>query len=82
MSCIVAVMVDGALRCSLSLSPNVLPDSPIYSSGQFMCGHLNLQITPLSLLFDILVLGCQEEHFYSVGAFEMNFVFPCCCMSL
>ena len=33
---------DRALRYSLNLSPNVLPDSPIYSSGQLVCGHLNL----------------------------------------
>ena len=31
---------DGDLRCSLSLSPEVQPDSPIYSSGQLICGHL------------------------------------------
>ena len=30
---------EGALRCSLTLSPNVLPDSPIYVLGQFMWGH-------------------------------------------
>ena len=35
-------MGDGALGCPLSLSPNTLPDSPIYSSGQFKCGHLKL----------------------------------------
>ena len=35
-------MGDGALRCSLSLSPNILPDSPMYSSGLFIFGHLNL----------------------------------------
>ena len=33
---------DGALKCSLSLSPNVLPDSPMYSSGQFIYEHFNL----------------------------------------
>ena len=38
---------DGALRCSLSLFPNDLPDSPMYFSGQLMCGHLNLYMTPL-----------------------------------
>ena len=39
---------DGAQRCSLSLSLKVLPDSPMYSSRQLMCGHLNLYIyTPL-----------------------------------
>ena len=35
-------MGDGALRHSLSLSPNVLQDSPMYSLRQFICGHLNL----------------------------------------
>ena len=38
----VAIVVDGTLRCSLSLLPKALPDSPMYSSGQFICGHLNL----------------------------------------
>ena len=33
---------DGALRCSLSLSPKAQLESPMYSSGQFMCGHFNL----------------------------------------
>ena len=31
-----------ALRCSLYLSPNVLPDSPMFSSVQLICGHLYL----------------------------------------
>ena len=35
-------MRDGVLRCSFTLSPNVLPDSPMYSPGKVMCGHLNL----------------------------------------
>ena len=35
-------MGDGALRCSLYLSPKVLPDSPMYSSVQLICGHLYL----------------------------------------
>ena len=30
---------EGALKCSLILSPKVLPDSPIYALGQFMWGH-------------------------------------------
>ena len=33
-------MGDGALRCSLILSPKALPDSSVYSSGQLMWGHL------------------------------------------
>ena len=44
-------MGDGALRCSLSLSPNDLPDSPMYFSEQLMCGHLNLYMTPLFCCF-------------------------------
>ena len=28
---------EGALRCSFILSPSVLPDSPMYCSGQFVC---------------------------------------------
>ena len=39
-----AMLVDRGwgLKCSLSLSPKVLPDAPIYSSGQLICGNLNL----------------------------------------
>ena len=33
---------EGALRCSLNLSPNVLDDSPIYSSSHSTLLHLNL----------------------------------------
>ena len=40
-------MGDGALKCSLSLSLNALPVSPMYSSGQSICGHLYLYMTPL-----------------------------------
>ena len=47
MSCGAGVLVDGALRCSLSLSPNALLVPPIYSSGQLICGHLYLYMTPL-----------------------------------
>ena len=32
-------MWEGALKCSLTLSHNVLPDSPMYALGQFMWGH-------------------------------------------
>ena len=35
---------DGAFRCSLNLSPNVLAVSPIYSSSQSNLLHLNLYI--------------------------------------
>ena len=33
---------DGALKCSLNLLANVLPDSPIYSSAQSTLPHLYL----------------------------------------
>ena len=33
-------MGDGVLRCFLNLSPKVLPDSPMYCSGQSVCEHL------------------------------------------
>ena len=31
-------MGEGALKCSLTLSPKDLPDSPMYVLGQFMLG--------------------------------------------
>ena len=37
----------------MSLSTKVLPDSPMYSSGQLMCGHLNLYMTPLLSLLSL-----------------------------
>ena len=59
MCCGVAVLMEGrrALRCSLTLSPNVLPDSPIDCSGQFMSGHVNLYIMPLFCNLLSLSLG-------------------------
>ena len=65
-------MGDGALRCSLSLSPNVLPDSPVYSSRQVMCGNLWLYMTLLFLKFVAPVLGGYEECFDGVTPFEMH----------
>ena len=32
-------MGEGALKCSLILSPSALPDSPMYKVEQLMCGH-------------------------------------------
>ena len=37
-------MGEGALRCSLNLSPNVLDVSPMYSSSHSNLSHLNLYI--------------------------------------
>ena len=47
--CSMTVLMYGAgtLKCSFSLSPKDLPDSSLYSSGQLMCGQLNLDITLL-----------------------------------
>ena len=49
MSCGMAVVMyrDWDLICSFSLSPKDLPDSPIYSSMQSWCGHVNQYITQL-----------------------------------
>ena len=49
---------DGALMCSLNLSANVLPDSPMYSSSQFILPHLYPYITPLLCSMLSLSLGC------------------------
>ena len=52
---------DGALMCSLYLSPNVLPDSPMYSSSQSTLPNLYLYITPLFLSMVSLSLGCTRR---------------------
>ena len=49
---------DGAPRCSLCMSPNVLPDSPMCSSGKFMQRHLNQYITQLSDMFSLSLGPC------------------------
>ena len=54
-------MGDGALGCSLSLPPKALLDSPIYSSRQFICGHLNLYITLLFCNLLSLSLGTMRR---------------------
>ena len=54
---------DGALRYSLSLFPKVLPDSPIYSSGQLIHGHLNLEMTPLFSILLSVSLGDMRRVF-------------------
>ena len=60
-TCRIAMMGGGALRCSFSLSLNVLSNSPIYSSGQLMCGHLNLYMTPLFWRLLYLSLGAIRK---------------------
>ena len=49
------------LLCSLYLSPNVLPDSPMYSSSQSTLPHLYLYITLLFLSMVSLSLGCTRR---------------------
>ena len=58
-------MGDGAFRCSLYLSSNVLDDSPIYSSLQSILSHLNQYITLLFFLMLSLSLG-DTSKFLSV----------------
>ena len=65
---------DGAFRCSIYLSSNVLADSPIYSSSQSILSHLNQYITLLFFWMLSLSLG-------DTGKFLM--VFPplkCTCI--
>ena len=75
---------DGALRCSLSLSPKVLLDSPIYSSGQLMCGHLNLYMNLLFWGLLSLSLGAMRRLFMSFWTFPPVCgckvpLWRCCC---
>ena len=56
-----SMMGDGAVICSLNLSPKVLPDSPIYSSSQSTLPHLYLYITPLFLSMVPLSLRCTSR---------------------
>ena len=50
-------MGEGALRCSLYLSPKVLPDFPMYCSVQLMLEQLYLYKTPHLVSFRSLSLG-------------------------
>ena len=64
-------MEDGALRCSFSLSHNVLPDSPnIFLRTVYVWAFKFVDYSTL-LKFVVPVLGCHEECFYSVCTFEM-----------
>ena len=79
--CKVAIVViwGWPLRCSFSLSPKVLPDSPIYSSGQLMCGDLNPHMTTLFKVCCPSPWG-HEEGFYGVCPLN-ECGSPNCCMS-
>ena len=54
-------MGDRAMRCSLSLSPNALPISPIYYSGQLICRQLYLYMTPLFCSLVSLSMGAISK---------------------
>ena len=54
-------MGEGALRCSFYLSPNVLPDSPMYCTVQFVFEHLYLYMTPLLASLGSLSLGAMSN---------------------
>ena len=64
----------GLLRYSLSLSPNVLPDSQVDSLGQFMCWHLNLLITPLFWSLLSLSLGAMRSVFIVFVPLKCTFI--------
>ena len=53
---------DGAFKCSLYLSSNVLPDSPMYSSLQSVLPHLYQYIMLLSFLISSLSFGHISKH--------------------
>ena len=52
---------EGTPKVFFKPLPNVLQDSPIYSSSNFYLSHLNLCITPLFLVMWSLVLGSHQE---------------------
>ena len=52
---------EGVLRCSLNLSPNVLADSPMYSSLHSTLSHLYLYMMPLFLVIWSLAFGANRR---------------------
>ena len=69
---------EGAFKCSLYLSPNVLADSPIYSSSHSVLPHLNQYMTDIALFCCcILIFRKHQEIFQSFSSFEvyMNTIF-------
>ena len=66
------MMGDGALMCSLYLSPNVLPDSPMYSSQKSTLPHLYLYIPPLFLSMVSLSLGCTRRSLMVLPPLKYN----------
>ena len=62
MSIGLAILVDGeeALRCSLHLSPKVLPNSSVYSSLQFALGAFVPVDYPTLLKSGVFILGGHQ----------------------
>ena len=56
---------EGAFGCSLNLSPNVLEDSPMYSSSHSTLSHLYLYMMPLFLVILSLSLGATRRSWWS-----------------
>ena len=54
---------EGAFRCSLKLSLNVLEDSAMYSSSHSTLSHLYLYMMPLFIGIWSFVFGCHQEVF-------------------
>ena len=67
-----SMMGDGAPMCSLYLSPNVLPDSPMYYSSQSTLPHLYLYVTPLFLGMVSLSLGCTRRSLIVLPPLKYN----------
>ena len=51
---------EGAFRCSLTLSPRDLPDSPMYELELCMCGPLVLVNNSSLFGLVVLVLGIDQ----------------------
>ena len=67
---------EGAFRCSLNLSPNVLADSPMYSSSHSTLSHLYLYMMPLFLVIWSLSLGATRRSLMVLPPLKYNCM-PC-----
>ena len=61
---------DGALRCSLNLSPKVLGDYPMYSSSHSTLSHLYLYMTPLLFWIGSWSLGAIRRFLMVVPSLK------------
>ena len=67
-------MGDGVLRCSLSLSQKVLPDSPNYSSGAVDVWALKPTYDPTLLKFVVPILGVIRRVFIVLVPLKCNWI--------